>query len=382
MRHRVLYSTCCVDDDAGWSRKRVVAVFVLALLIVNVVYLVGVRLHRVQPLVTGVAWVVLGLVSFRYFKPRLGSHGVVDAVAVSLLHVGFIFLYGFIVGFGLNAMSPSPGLMFYTLAWVAATAFGREIVRSAGLQGSSFRSVLLAYLWGIVSWYPLLGLLATGGSGFLGSFLEAVNRVGFVVAGEIVASMLAWLYGWAASGLYVVTSYGLFTWFPLIPAGTALGRSLAFASASAMALAFLYARGVDRGGGRYVIMLYTAVIVSVWIVLGSTGILGFYVFALGSSSMEPALKPGDIILVRKVSLNDVRLGDIIAYENPENDLIVVHRVVALGDGYLVAKGDMNGEPDPLNVTAAMLLGKVVARIPLLGYLARGVPLTPLGHGHR
>ena len=83
----------------------------------------------------------------------------------------------------------------------------------------------------------------------MASMLEAVNRLGFILTGELVASLLVWLYGWPAGSLYVA-AYGLFTWFPLIPAGTAMDGAPAFASASSVAAVAIYARArAGKNGG-------------------------------------------------------------------------------------------------------------------------------------
>ena len=115
-----------------------------------------------------------------------------------------------------------------------------------------------------------------------------------------------------------------------------------------------------------------------WVVLGSTGVLGFYVFAVGSGSMEPMLKSGDLVIVRKASPDSIGMGDIAAYRSPENDVVIVHRIVVIDGDTVVTKSDTNSEPDPSRVTGNIVLGKVMARVPLLGYLARGAFANHLG----
>ena len=360
-----------------WKPTRLLALLI-SLFLAELAYLASIRLHLYPPLVRGIAWLIAGLVSLRLTRGEGGLDGLVAAGLASILHMALMLTYGLVVGFGLNAMAPSRELMFYTMLWVGLTALGREMVRSAAIRGGPFCTVLAAYAWGVVSWYPLASLLAGHNLGLFDSLLEAVNRLGFILAGEFVASLLVWLYGWPASSLYVVAAYGLFTWFPLIPAGTAMGRALAFASASSVAAAAMYARASGERGWWRIVAVYAAAITAVWIVLGSTGVLGFYVFAVGSGSMEPVLKPGDLVIVRKACLDSIGVGDIVAYRSPENGVVVVHRVVAVDGDALVTKGDANSEPDPFRVTGDMVLGKVVARVPLLGYLARGVLASHLG----
>lgn len=359
-------------EDTGWSASRL-ALLGLSLAIVEAVYTVAVRLQLpMPPLLRGLGWLAVGLASLRLARGQATSlEGLVAAGLASILHMASMLAYGLVAGFGLNVMAPSRELMLYTMLWVGLTALGREMVRSAAIRGGPFYTVLAAYAWGIASWYPLVSLLLGHNLGLFGSLLEAVNRLGFILAGELVASLLVWLYGWPASSLYVVAAYGLFTWFPLIPAGTAIGRALAFASASSVAAVAMYARASSGKEWWRIAAIYAAAVTAMWIILGSTGVLGFYVFAVGSGSMEPALKPGDLVIVRKASLDSIGVGDIVAYRSPENGVVIVHRVIAIDGGVLVTKGDANPEPDPFKVTGNMVLGKVVARVPLLGYLAKG-----------
>ena len=78
--------------------------------------------------------------------------------------------------------------------------------------------------------------------------------------------------------------------------------------------------------------------------------------------------PGDAVVVKKCSFDDIHVGDVISYNAPIG-IKIVHRVVYKGDSYVVTKGDAN--PEPLyfeyNVTPDMINGKAVYRIPYIAY---------------
>lgn len=94
---------------------------------------------------------------------------------------------------------------------------------------------------------------------------------------------------------------------------------------------------------------------------------------MGSSSMEPAIKAGDTIRVKKVTnASLIEIEDIIVFKKPSNpDESIVHRAVnkELHDGlwYFQTKGDNNGVPDywvgedTLNgwISEKLLIGKVI-----------------------
>lgn len=77
-----------------------------------------------------------------------------------------------------------------------------------------------------------------------------------------------------------------------------------------------------------------------------------------SSSMEPSILPGDLVLIAGRSFG---VGDVIAWCSSPL-YCVIHRVVNLSDGYVITKGDANPIPDhPVPLWAVK--GRVIAVIP-------------------
>ena len=93
-----------------------------------------------------------------------------------------------------------------------------------------------------------------------------------------------------------------------------------------------------------------------------------------SSSMEPSLRPGDVVLVRAVDPATVRVGEILTYlpsGAAPDALPITHRLTGFamaadGTRELVLQGDANSLPDSA-VPPSALQGRVVATIPYLGY---------------
>lgn len=95
--------------------------------------------------------------------------------------------------------------------------------------------------------------------------------------------------------------------------------------------------------------------------------------AITSSSMWPALKQGDIVLIRGVSgRTDIEKGDIVVYTNDRG--FTIHRAVDLRTDEIVTKGDANNINDA-PVGYDRVIGKAVTfrgkpvRIPWLGKLS-------------
>lgn len=96
-----------------------------------------------------------------------------------------------------------------------------------------------------------------------------------------------------------------------------------------------------------------------------------------SESMVPTLGVGDFILVGSIDDFDrvvaasMPEGDILVFVRPGDDEYIVHRAVgkSLGeDGWLfITQGDNNALPDGRPVEEERVMGKVVGRIPVLGF---------------
>ena len=106
---------------------------------------------------------------------------------------------------------------------------------------------------------------------------------------------------------------------------------------------------------------------------------GTSAYAMASYSMYPTLAPGDVVFVEPVSdysdiLADPTNGDIIAFYRPDYyNEVIIHRAInrtvyANGTQYFQTKGDNNWTPDSWLVPEHLIIGKVVRRVPLLGYL--------------
>ncbi|WP_374007881.1 signal peptidase I [Leifsonia sp. LS-T14] len=102
-----------------------------------------------------------------------------------------------------------------------------------------------------------------------------------------------------------------------------------------------------------------------------------------TSSMEPTLPPGTLVIVKPVPVHQIRIGDVMTYQIRSGDPAVVsHRVVAItrsttGGLTFTTKGDNNAEADIAPVIPAQVRGVVWYSVPLLGYVN-----SALDHGQR
>lgn len=88
---------------------------------------------------------------------------------------------------------------------------------------------------------------------------------------------------------------------------------------------------------------------------------GFGAAIVLSGSMEPTFSTGDLILVKET--DTIAVDDIVVYQ--QGSSLVVHRVIALEDGFVITQGDANNIPDD-PITRSDVKGTVLTWVPGLG----------------
>ena len=95
------------------------------------------------------------------------------------------------------------------------------------------------------------------------------------------------------------------------------------------------------------------------------------IMVITSNSMIPGLNPHDLIIVEKKTTDQIKEGDIIAFETHMQGIgIVAHRAIDVyqdhGEIFIDTKGDNVDDPDPWSVSNEDLIGKVIDVIPTFG----------------
>jgi signal peptidase len=113
-------------------------------------------------------------------------------------------------------------------------------------------------------------------------------------------------------------------------------------------------------------------VISVLIIWFAVGVFPIRPYVILTGSMEPVIKPGDIVLVQRYDPNEtLQVGDIIQYRSGE--IFVFHRLIEIFEEDKVTKyrmkGDNNPTEDPAPVETKDLRGRVIKIIPKIGYPA-------------
>lgn len=102
-------------------------------------------------------------------------------------------------------------------------------------------------------------------------------------------------------------------------------------------------------------------------------IFGHTMLQVVSPSMEPELKIGSVVMVKKAQTSEVKEGDIISFYTKDPDIynsVVTHRVVDIemrsSDTVLYTKGDANPSRDAYPVKNNQMIGKVTGISNIIG----------------
>lgn len=85
---------------------------------------------------------------------------------------------------------------------------------------------------------------------------------------------------------------------------------------------------------------------------------GYKPFTISSGSMEPSFLKGSFLVTNKVSQDQIRVGDVLAYKASDN-MLVFHRVVGINDDGYTMKGDRLDYADGMRVPYERVIGKMM-----------------------
>ena len=103
----------------------------------------------------------------------------------------------------------------------------------------------------------------------------------------------------------------------------------------------------------------------------------FNAYVVLSGSMLPHIEIKDIVVTKKIPAEELEVGDIITFIAPDSrygGISITHRILdkyydeSLGSYTYRTKGDANNTADSALVPNENILGKVILKIPKLGYL--------------
>jgi len=132
----------------------------------------------------------------------------------------------------------------------------------------------------------------------------------------------------------------------------------------------------------YRLIIGLAIFFMIWAVLQKASdnrlsIGGIKIFTVITGSMIPVYNIGDILIVKEVIPDEIKVDDDIVYKGQKGSFInkiVTHRVISIsqkddGNYRIVTKGVANTGQDP-EINQTQVIGKVIGKVPIINWILR------------
>jgi signal peptidase I len=90
-----------------------------------------------------------------------------------------------------------------------------------------------------------------------------------------------------------------------------------------------------------------------------------------TGSMRPAIEPGDMVVDEQIRGDQIRVGDIITFQEPRGERTITHRVrkvsISEGQARVTTRGDANDKPEKWQIPIGGSVGRVAYTVPKIGY---------------
>jgi signal peptidase len=345
------------------------------------------KTYVIQPILWGLlSWAILVLPRYRSAGGlRLKAIIIRLALVIGFFQLTLYVIGGLFSGFGRSPYSFTPTGILTNLLFVGSMLVGMELSRAWLINRLGKKRTLLA----LISVTVLYTLLAVPLARITGLTLE-LHSIDFInstllpsLAENLLASFLALLGGPLAAIAYRGMLQAFWWFCPILPDLPWAFKGLigvvvpivGLVVANTLRASKARNRQARREGQGSLARWVVTTIVAVAIIWFAVGLFPIQPTTVISGSMRPTLDVGDVVIVAKVSSDNIKPGDIIQFRETQG-VATVHRVVDIqeveGNMVFVTKGDDNSAPDPEAVLAANVVGKVIFNIPKVGWAAIAV----------
>ncbi|MCM0649310.1 signal peptidase I [Clostridium swellfunianum] len=299
-------------------------------------------------------------------------------------YLAFIYIVitmggGLIDGFGKSPYDLSFIGIIKNLFIVITTLLGREIIRARIVNKSSekylyFNIVTISIIFTFLS-LPFNRISTLQGTQKIVQYIA--QYVIPELSKNILACYLSYLGGSVVSIIYIGVIES-FTWvFPILPNLKWITQAVIGGLVPIFSLMFIQFIYFSQIKGRKknfeekenpLGWIITATL-SIGIMWFSFGVFPVSPAVIATGSMKPMIDPGDMVLVRKLKPDDIKVGDVIKFKS--DNIYIFHRIISVkNDEQQVkyeTKGDNNSTADRELVAIENIKGKVIGVIPKIGW---------------
>jgi signal peptidase I len=139
--------------------------------------------------------------------------------------------------------------------------------------------------------------------------------------------------------------------------------------------------GRGRLAGTAALWIAAGFVLGILLAAAAPLAIGDHSYVVRSGSMSPAIDTGDVEVVQPIRPVDAKVGDIVSFRDPHlGHRLISHRVRAIdrvGEHVnFVTQGDANTGQEHWSVTTDGTIGRVVYRVPKLGYAVVWISSLP------
>lgn len=306
------------------------------------------------------------------------------AVIFGLVNIMVMITAGIFFGFGKSPYNHTFIGIVINIFMVGTKIAGREAAReylvNSQTKEERYSVFIPAALFMTLLNYPVISFLNKKG------FEAIVKYIAQFALPDLCQNLLAtyfsFLAGWIPSILYMALIHA-FNWLsPILPNLnwiTAAFIEILCPVFSLIAMQNIYCKETKVFKKREeknqklfsMVVTYVTAIFMVWF---AVGVFPIYPSVIATGSMEPVIKPGDMILIRKIlkeeEVHELKVGDIIQFKRGE--ILISHRIIKIVEDEqgksFITKGDNNSSADSEPVKAESLKGRVSYVIPKVGWM--------------
>lgn len=290
----------------------------------------------------------------------------------------------FIEGLGKSPYSHTPKAMLINIVTIGTVLIGREIVRSYLVNSFTDEENFFVFI--------LTALFMTISSLAIRSFIDLKGYEGIVqfiaesfapsFSENLFATYLVFLGGPLTSIIYLGITQAFHWLSPVLPNLKWITKALIGVMSPIFFLMSIQSIYLDASKEQKksekeeesTLSWIITSILSISIVWFSVGVFPIYPSVIATGSMEPEIKPGDVILVEKIKdiegIHALKTGDVIQFK--KDSILISHRIIDIieeKEGIrFKTKGDNNSGEDEDLVKPENIKGKVVYSIPKVGLL--------------
>lgn len=377
------------------SYKRITTIIVL-LLTIYLLENFSIKLHisnrSFTNIIKPILWSILIIIVWRMprhkSKAKLRHRKVIYlwSFIFGLMYILLQVFAGFFDGFGKSPYSHSYTGILNNLISISYVLIGRELIRSYLINSSTKKENYLILI--------IVSLLMTITNFSIGKYTGLNNLESLVqfiaeyflpeLSHNLFAGYLVYLGGSLVSIIYLGIIQGFHWLSPVLPdlkwINTALIGILGpiFFLMSMQSIYVNHSKAkkekLDDKDDDIMSWVFTSII-SIIIIWFAVGVFPIYPSVIITGSMEPDIKPGDVILVEKIAdikdINSIKINDVIQFKR--DGVLISHRVIDIKNDedqglQFKTKGDNNSGADVDLVKPQDIRGTIKYAIPKIGWI--------------